>query len=90
MKSVNRKIDKILRHFGPKRQKIKAAKQLASLQDAILEEALGGGSTMRILDEMTEAYIYLEQVKVMLDITDEEFDMLVRYKIDKIVDSFRR
>ncbi len=90
MKSVNRKIDKIIRHFGPKRQKIKAAKQLASLQEAILDEALGGGGTVRVLDELTEAYIYLEQMKVLFDITDDEFDMLVRYKIDKIVDSFRR
>lgn len=84
------KIEKMLRKLGEKRQRLRAVQSLASLQDSILSDALDGGGANKVLDDMVDVYIYLEMLKIIYDITDAEFKLLTRYKVDKTLNELNR
>lgn len=85
----SRYIDFLVRKFGIRTVKLRSIQVWASLQDAVIGSVFEHSTDSRILDDLTEAYIYLQMLKVIYDITDEEFDMLVRYKIEKKVEALK-
>ena len=90
MSKVERNIDRMVRQCGHKKIKMRSVQAMARLQDTVIGSTFGGVTDSRVLDDLTDLYICLQTLKVVYDITDQEFEMLTRYKIEKMVDSYRK
>lgn len=84
------KVERILRLCGEKKQRLRAVKALTSLQESLLSNALDGGGTSKVLDDIVDVYIYLEQLKIIYDFTDSEINWHVKYRLEKTLDDLRR
>ena len=84
-KQMRNKILRICRHFGSYAQKEKAIEELNELADAVKLESVGRDNREHVLEEMSDVYIMLEQLKKIYHITNNELLKMCDYKIQRTI-----
>ena len=74
---------RILQHYGPRPQIIKAIEELAELQTELARDLNGQGNPDNMLSESADAFIMLMQVMAIYNIDMEALDEEIRFKIDR-------
>lgn len=80
-KQMRHNILRICRHFGSSSQKQKAIEERNELSEAVKLESIGRDSREHVLEEMSDVYIMLEQLKKIYHITNTELLKVCDYKI---------
>ncbi len=70
--------------YGEDNQKRKAVEELGELSNEILRDLDGRGDRDKIIDEISDVYIMLEQVAIMYGLTTEETGNRVIYKHERL------
>lgn len=86
LEHTDKRIKKIAISKGYDTQSIKLIEEMAELQQAICKhrESEDKAKTLtEIKGEMADVYIMLEQVKYILNISDEELEKIKEYKITR-------
>lgn len=76
-KLYDAEIKQILEHYGNDHQIVKAVEELAELQVVLLHNA----GRVRILEELTDVVVMLEQIKEIYNISDTDINVEMAYKI---------
>lgn len=71
-------LEKIIKHYGPEHQRIKACEELAELQVELHHNSRHG-----VLEEMADVYIMLEQVKKIYKIQKNELTDMMEAKLQR-------
>jgi hypothetical protein len=75
---------KILSKFGEDHQKIKAIEELNELGTEIAKDLNGNGDTDKIIDELADAWIMLEQLRLIYpDVSNR-----INYKIKRMIERY--
>ena len=75
---------KILSNLGEKHQKIKAIEELNELGTEIAKDLNGQGDVEKIIDELADAWIMLEQLRLIYpDVSDR-----INYKINRLIERY--
>lgn len=74
-------IKRICLHYGASAQKVKAREELFELEIAIFNENLELDSREHVIEEMSDVYVMLEQLKLIYKVTDEELMDIIDFKI---------
>lgn len=82
-KQMRHNILRICRHFGSDLQKLKAIEELYELIEAVKLESIGRDNREHVLEEMSDVYIMLEQLKKIYHITNHELLKVCDYKIQR-------
>ena len=77
------KMKNILAHYGAENQKFKTIEALQELREAIVEEHLNIGTRDHIIEEVSDVYVMLEQLRYIYHISDEEILDIVDFKLDR-------
>lgn len=67
---------KITNHYGAEHQKRKAAEELCELTVEILKDVSGHGNREHIIEEMADALIMLNQLRIIYDCAREMFEVM--------------
>lgn len=62
--------------FGAEAQMVVAMEEMSELQKEICKVLRGGGNVMHLAEEVADATIMLEQIRLIFDINDEVCDMM--------------
>lgn len=72
MKQYREQILNILKIRGERKQLLKALEELAELQSAILHAMSGKDSVSHVREEITDAAVMLEYLKIIFNLKDSE------------------
>ena len=79
------RIHKMLMFFGPSSQKDKAVEEFAELIQAVMKHKHGDqGSEDQVKEEIVDAGILLDQLRLMYNLTDAEERAIRERKINKV------
>ena len=81
-KGNKRILEDILRMYH-KDQLIVAIEELSELQKELCKTLRGKLNIDNITEEMADVYIMLEQIKIYFDISQDEIDRVIQYKLDR-------
>jgi hypothetical protein len=76
---------KILSNLGEKHQKIKAIEELNELGTEIAKDLNGQGDVEKIIDELADAWIMLEQLRLIYPDVSGRVD----FKIKRLIERFK-
>lgn len=74
---------RILQHYDSKAQMIKCCEELSELETAILQHINKGRCQDKILEEMADTYIMLEQLLCIMPFGDNVFKDKINFKLDR-------
>ena len=74
---------RILTHYESKAQMIKCCEELSELEVAILQHINKGQCQDKILEEMADAHIMLEQVLCIMPFGENVLEDMINYKLDR-------
>ena len=77
------KIEKILRHYSPERQTVKAIEELAELQVELSKLLQKQGDIDAMKSELADVVIMTSQIMFIFDVDPEELDSIIGYKLDR-------
>ena len=77
-KYILREISRILAHYGADNQKKKVQEELQELSEAISED-----NRTHVIEELTDVYIVLEQLKQIYRVSEEEMETVADFKISR-------
>lgn len=83
---TDKRIKKIILNYGYDRQSIKLIEEMAELQQAICKHRESKDKAKSLIDikgEIADVLIMLEQVKYILNISDEELNKIKEYKLNR-------
>lgn len=83
---TDRRIKKIAIHYGYDVESIKLVEEMSELTQAICKhrESKDKAKTLKnIKGEMADVYVVLEQMKYLLNISDEDIEELKEFKINR-------
>lgn len=72
---------KIIDHYGPEAQKVKAIEELSELQKEIAKDLIGQGSIENIAEEIADVQIMLRQLQMIYEIENDDVEKIMREKI---------
>jgi hypothetical protein len=75
-----------IKQFGIEKQMIKCVEELAELQKEICKQALGQGSKNKIIEEMADVSIMLDQMLIGLGISSYAIKPVREYKVNRLND----
>lgn len=79
------RVHKMLFFFGPSSQKNKAVEEFAELIQALMKHKHGDqGSEEQVKEEITDAGLLLDQLRLMYNLTDAEEREIRERKISKV------
>ena len=82
------RIKKIADHYGIKRQMHQLAEECSELAVEASHSARKG-TTVKIIEEMSDVLIMIEQVIYLANIAIEDIDECIRFKIDRQLDRIK-
>lgn len=77
------KIAKILEHYSPEAQTVKAIEEFAELQVELAKLLNKQGDVFDLFREMADAFIMLVQMMSIYDIDPKKLDKEIAYKLDR-------
>ena len=78
-----RKLKEILEHYGPEAQVVKTMEELAELQAELARLLIKQGDIEKTKSEMADVLIMVNQLKIILDVPDEDLENWIRYKVER-------
>ena len=79
----NEKYLRIFMFYSPNTQKIQAIQEFSELIQALTKDINKQGSRENLIEEMADSKIMLEQMQLILDITDEDLEKVMDKKIER-------
>jgi NTP pyrophosphatase (non-canonical NTP hydrolase) len=79
------RILRITDYYGHKIEKIVAQEELAELIQAISKNLQYDGNIESIKEEIADVYICLEELKLMLNISEEELNDIKEFKLNRMM-----
>lgn len=76
-------ITKILKHYDPWQQRLKAIEELTELTEVLIKDTNKGVDRENIIDEIADVYIMLEQIKMIYHVDALELDNQINKKIER-------
>lgn len=73
--------EKIIDHYGPEAQKVKAIEELSELQKEIAKDLIGQGNIENVAEEIADAKVMIEQLQMIYEIENDDVEKIVREKI---------
>lgn len=83
------KIAKILRHYSPEAQTVKAIEELSELQTELARLLNKQGSIEAMKGELADVFIMIPQLMVIFDVDPTELDEIVEFKLDRQIRRIR-
>lgn len=80
---------RILQHYDSKAQMIKCCEELSELETAILQHISKGQCQDKILEEMADTYIMLEQLLCIMPFGDNILEDKINFKLDRQLQRIR-
>lgn len=77
------KLEEILRHYSPEVQIVKSIEELAELQAELARLLIKQGDVKKTTSEIADVLIMVNQLTIILDITPEELENWIKFKIDR-------
>ena len=74
---------RILNHYDSKAQMIKCCEELSELETAILQHINKGKCHDKILEEMADTYIMLEQMLCIMPFGENVLEDMINFKLDR-------
>ena len=72
---------KIIDHYGPEAQKVKAIEELSELQKEIAKDLIGQGSIENVAEEIADVKVMTEQLQLIYGIEHSQVRDIMREKI---------
>lgn len=72
---------KIIDHYGPEAQKVKAIEELSELQKEIAKDLIGQGSIENVAEEIADVKVMTEQLQLIYGIENCDVEKIMREKI---------
>lgn len=72
---------KIIDHYGPEAQKVKAIEELSELQKEIAKDLIGQGSVECVAEEIADVQVMIEQLQIIYGIDHSQVKDIMREKI---------
>lgn len=73
---VDRDLERIIEHYGADHQKRKAAEELCEFTAEILKDVTGHGNLEHITEEMADALVMINQLRIIYGNVHEVFDSM--------------
>lgn len=86
----DKKIEKIVEHFGIRNQKTKAVEELSELTLAVMHDINGKTNRENVVEEVADVYIMLKQLEEIYHIQPVELQKQVTYKVDRTMQRVER
>ena len=87
-------LERIIKHYSPDAQVVKATEELSELIAELSRDAIGDGNKISIVEEMADVLVMIEQLMIIYDIEpleiDEVFNEKVNRTLNKIENENRR
>lgn len=83
------KLEEILRHYSPEAQIVKSIEELAELQAELARLLIKQGDVKKTTSEIADVLIMVNQLTIILDITPEELENWIKFKIDRQLERIR-
>ena len=77
------KLEEILRHYSPEDQIVKSIEELAELQAELTRLLIKQGDVKKTISEIADVLIMVNQLTIILDITPEDLENWIKFKIDR-------
>ena len=77
------KIERILNHYEPEAQTVKAIEELAELQAELSRLLLKQGDIEAMKSELADVVIMTSQLMYIFNVDPEELDEIVAFKLDR-------
>ncbi len=81
---------KIINHFGAEKQRLKAIEELTELSEALIKDITKGGYAPYVLEEMSDVWIMLNQIKLMYGFSDAKIQEVAEQKIERTLEIIER
>lgn len=75
--------------FGVQNQCVKATEELAELIKEITKFIIGEGNTDHLVEEMADAEIMIEQLKIIFDIKPVDIEIKRVQKLSRLIDTIK-
>lgn len=83
------KLQAITDHFGKYHQMIKLGEEVGELNKAILRYEDGyTRTTYEILEELSDVYVLLAQIKQIYNLDEDEINMIMQMKVDRTIEKY--
>lgn len=73
----------ILNHYDSRSQMIKCCEELSELETAILQHINKGQCQDKILEEMADVYVMLEQVLTIMPFGENTLEEMIEFKLNR-------
>ena len=77
-------IQKSIKYYGDKNQLIVSLEELSELQKEICKKLRDNENEDKIIEEMADVYIVLEDIKQIFQIKDKDIQREVNYKLNRL------
>lgn len=84
-----KKLEEILRHYSPEAQIVKGIEELAELQAELARLLIKQGDVKKTTSEIADVLIMVNQLTIILDITPEDLENWIKFKIDRQLERIR-
>ena len=86
----NEKYLRIFMFYSPNAQKIQAIQEFSELIQALTKDINNQGSRENLIEEMADSKIMLEQMQLILDITDDDLKKVIYNKLERRIEKYLR
>ena len=83
------KLEEILRHYSSEAQIVKSIEELAELQAELARLLIKQGDVKKTTSEIADVLIMVNQLTIILDITPEDLENWIKFKIDRQLERIR-
>lgn len=83
------KLEEILRHYSTEAQIVKSIEELAELQAELARLLIKQGDVKKTTSEIADVLIMVNQLTIILDITPEDLENWIKFKIDRQLERIR-
>jgi len=84
-----KKLEEILRHYSSEAQIVKSIEELAELQAELARLLIKQGDVKKTTSEIADVLIMVNQLTIILDITPEDLENWIKFKIDRQLERIR-
>ena len=74
-------LEKILNYYGYEAQTIQAIEEMAELSKELCKYLNGRGKSEKVIEEMADVQIMLNQLKLLFYVEDDELEKEMQYKV---------
>lgn len=83
-------LKKSIEYNGAETELVIIMEELSELIQQVSKRYRGENYTMHLLEEMADVYICLDELKLMIDITDDDIEAAMSVKFERIKDSIQK